>query len=59
MHLHIGIARGILNKEQGKMKTTSLGNEILYYLSPSHSVSALNDVHTLIIRYNNHLRNMD
>ena len=34
MHLNIAISRALINQRDGKMKTTSLGNEIVYFMHP-------------------------
>jgi len=38
MHLNIAISRAIINKRDGKMKTGNLGNEIVYFMHPQHSI---------------------
>ena len=38
-HLNIATSRGLINKRDGKMKTTSLGNEIVYHCNPQHSIA--------------------
>ena len=38
MHLNIAIARALVGKRDGKMKTQSLGHEIVYYMHPQHSI---------------------
>jgi tRNA threonylcarbamoyladenosine modification (KEOPS) complex Cgi121 subunit len=37
-HLNIGIARALINKNNGTSKTQNLGNEVLYHLYPTHSI---------------------
>ena len=34
MHLNIAISRALISQRDGKMKTTSLGNEIVYFMHP-------------------------
>ena len=34
MHLNIAVSRALINHRDGKMKTTSLGNEIIYFMHP-------------------------
>ena len=34
MHLNIAVSRALIAKRDNKMKTTSLGHEILYYMHP-------------------------
>lgn len=38
MHLNIAVSRALIGKRDGKMKTNSLGNEIVYFLHPQHSI---------------------
>ena len=40
MHVSIAVSRSLLNQRSGQqaMKTTSLGNEVLYHMYPTHSV---------------------
>ena len=45
MHLNIGISRGLVNQRdhsnpdvKNKMRTNNLGQEILYHLTPTHSI---------------------
>ena len=39
MHLNIAISRALINKRDGKIKTESLGNEIVYFCDPQHSIN--------------------
>ena len=38
MHLNIAVSRSLLNKRDGRMKTQSFGNEIVYHITPQHSI---------------------
>ena len=38
MHVQIAVARALVAKRDGKMKTGSLGNEVVYYMHPQHSI---------------------
>ena len=38
MHLNIAISRALISRRDGKMKTQSLGHEIIYFLHPHHSI---------------------
>jgi tRNA threonylcarbamoyladenosine modification (KEOPS) complex Cgi121 subunit len=38
MHLHIAVARAIVNDRDGKKKTESFANEIVYHMYPTHSI---------------------
>ena len=38
MHLNIAVSRALVNKRDGKMKTNCLGNEIVYNVTPAHSI---------------------
>ena len=38
MHLHIAVSRALLGKRDQKMKTQTLGHEILYFMHPQHSI---------------------
>ena len=39
-HLNIAISRALLNKRDGKLKTESFGNEIVYYCDPQYSIQS-------------------
>jgi tRNA threonylcarbamoyladenosine modification (KEOPS) complex Cgi121 subunit len=38
MHLNIAVARSLVSARDGKLRTESLGNEIVYNCSPNHSI---------------------
>ena len=38
MHLNIAVSRALISQRDGKMKTTGLGNEIIYYMLPQNSI---------------------
>ena len=38
MHLNIAVSRALLNKRDGKLRTQSFGNEIIYHITPQHSI---------------------
>jgi tRNA threonylcarbamoyladenosine modification (KEOPS) complex Cgi121 subunit len=38
MHLNIAVSRALVNRRDGKLKTSSFGNELVYYCSPNHSI---------------------
>ena len=40
VHLNLAIARALIGKRDNQMKTKSLGNEIVYYCSPTHSINS-------------------
>ena len=39
MHINIAVSRAIINSKAMSMKTSSVCNEILYHMYPTHSVS--------------------
>lgn len=39
MHLNLAIARALIAKRDNQLKTNCLGNEIVYYCSPTHSIN--------------------
>ena len=38
MHLNIAVSRALLNKRDGKLKTDTFGNEIVYYCDLSNNI---------------------
>lgn len=40
MHLNIAVSRALISKRDRKMKTASLGNEVIYFMHPQHSIQA-------------------
>jgi tRNA threonylcarbamoyladenosine modification (KEOPS) complex Cgi121 subunit len=37
-HINIAVSRALLNKRDGKLRTESLGNEIVYHCDAQHSI---------------------
>lgn len=39
MHMNIAVSRALLNRRDGSLKTNCLGNEIVYFCAPNHSIN--------------------
>ena len=38
MHLNLAISRALTNKRDGKLRSDTFGNEIVYFCDPTHSI---------------------
>lgn len=47
MHINIAVSKALVNKRDNQLKTTSLGNEVVYYCSPNHSINNTLDTYGL------------